>query len=97
MKIKTVTLIVLACTAVAILSGCADSNTLTGQVRPDMVVPANFWHGWWHGVCAPFSFIGIMFGQDVGIYEAYNNGNWYNFGFLIGVGCLGGITIRVRK
>ncbi|WP_269093420.1 hypothetical protein [Aliarcobacter butzleri] len=26
-----------------------------------------------------------LFGANVNIYEVYNNGNWYNFGYLIGL------------
>ena len=62
-----------------------------------MSAPAGFWRGLWHGFCAPFSFIGIMFGMDIGIYEVYNNGNWYNFGFLWEVGDLTQTSCKCTK
>lgn len=53
--------------------------------------PAGFWAGLWHGMIAPITFLIGLFYADVGIYETNNNGNWYNFGFLMGVGgCSGG-------
>ena len=50
--------------------------------------PAGFWEGLWHGTVSPFAFVYIIFGGDVGVYETYNTGNWYNFGFLIGTGAI---------
>ena len=70
------------------LTGCADHNTLTGHARDAAAMPAGFWRGLWHGICAPFALIGIMFGMDIGVYDAFNTGNWYNFGFLLGAGAL---------
>lgn len=48
--------------------------------------PAGFWVGLWHGIICPITFIISLFNPDVGIYETHNNGGWYNFGFIIGVG-----------
>lgn len=85
MKTKHIALIVLA----LLLASCADGNPLTHHIGEGMNAPAGFWRGLWHGIVAPFSFIGIMFGANIGIYEVFNNGNWYNFGFLLGIGALG--------
>jgi hypothetical protein len=46
---------------------------------------AGFWLGLWHGLIAPFTFIASLLKEDVGIYEVHNNGNWYNFGFILGL------------
>lgn len=46
---------------------------------------AGFWLGLWHGLIAPFAFLFSLFKDDVGIYEAHNNGRWYNFGFIFGL------------
>lgn len=94
---KTKTKLLLALCAIVLLAGCADSNTLTGHVRDGLTAPAGFWRGLWHGICAPFSLVGIMFGMDIGIYEPFNNGNWYNFGFLIGVGSCWGSSHASRR
>ena len=47
--------------------------------------PAGFWKGLWHGIVLPFAFVGKMFNGDIGLYETYNTGNWYNFGFIFGL------------
>jgi len=96
-KLNTLTLIAISCGLLFLLSGCADPNTLTGHIREGATAPAGFWYGAWHGICAPFSFIGMLFGMDIGIYEPYNNGGWYNFGFLLSIGCLVKIKIKVKK
>jgi hypothetical protein len=46
---------------------------------------AGFWLGLWHGLIAPFAFVISLFKDDIGIYEAHNNGRWYNFGFIFGL------------
>jgi hypothetical protein len=74
--------VLLALVTICLFSGCADANPHTIHEA------AGFWSGLWHGMISVFSFIGIMFGADIGIYEVANNGNWYNFGFLWGAGAL---------
>ena len=51
--------------------------------------PYGFWSGLWHGLIAPFSFIGSLFSDNIAIYAYNNTGGWYDFGFLLGVGGLG--------
>lgn len=51
---------------------------------------AGFWQGMWHGFTAPVSFIISMFNENVSIYEAHNNGGWYNFGYIIGLSMIFG-------
>jgi len=46
---------------------------------------AGFWLGLWHGLIAPFTFVISLFKEDIGVYEAHNNGRWYNFGFIFGL------------
>ncbi|MGN6610650.1 MAG: hypothetical protein ACTHLJ_02655 [Angustibacter sp.] len=46
---------------------------------------AGFWLGLWHGVISPITFIISLFKDSVSIYEVRNNGNWYDFGFMLGV------------
>ena len=46
---------------------------------------AGFWRGLWHGSIAPFAFVMSLFKDNVGVYEAHNNGKWYNFGFVLGL------------
>lgn len=48
-----------------------------------------FFGGLWHGVIAPASFVISLFTDNVAVWAVNNNGGWYTFGFLIGVGSLG--------
>ena len=45
---------------------------------------AGFWQGLWQGFIAPFTFLVSLFSDAIHVYEVHNNGNWYNFGFVIG-------------
>ena len=49
-----------------------------------------FWGGLWHGLIAPISWIGSLFCDDIAVWAINNNGGWYTFGFILGIGCLGG-------
>lgn len=50
--------------------------------------PDGFWMGLWHGTIAPVTFIVSLFSDSVEMYSVNNNGGWYNFGFLLGIGGL---------
>lgn len=68
-----------------LLSACAaGANPNAGVPAPDGNV-AGFWMGLWHGLIAPITFIISLFSDTVNVYEVYNNGNWYNFGFVFGL------------
>ena len=59
--------------------------------------PAGFWAGFWHGAILPIAFLVSLFNPGVGIYEAHNNGAWYNFGFVLGAASsVGGRSVHVR-
>ncbi len=62
-----------------IVSSCAP-----GDVKFD-AEPAGFFMGLWHGFISLFTFIISLFSDNVTIYEVYNSGGWYNFGFILGV------------
>lgn len=55
-----------------------DSQNQKGKV-------AGFWAGLWHGFISLFTFIISLFTDKVNVYEVHNSGNWYNFGFILGV------------
>jgi hypothetical protein len=57
---------------------------LTGEADEEGEI-AGFWRGLWHGIIAPITFIISLFNKNIGIYEVYNNGGWYNFGFMLGL------------
>jgi len=48
--------------------------------------PAGFLGGLWHGFIAPLAFIVSLFCDNVSVWETNNNGKFYEFGFLLGVG-----------
>ena len=69
--------------AVLVLAACAaGANTVAHANQPDA---AGFWLGLWQGLISPITFLISLFNNDVNIYEVNNNGNWYNFGFIVGV------------
>lgn len=68
-----------------LLAGCvAGPNTLVGTPNEEGRV-AGFWQGLWHGIIAPVTFVVSLFSDKVHVYEVHNNGNWYVFGFLLGL------------
>lgn len=78
-----------------LLSGCAQSNQAIDTPGNDGV--AGFWPGLWQGIILPVSFITSLFKDDVGIYEIHNNGNWYNFGFVLGTSWIFGSVLASKK
>jgi hypothetical protein len=85
----------------------------SGRLRagPNIVAQANqpdaagFWLGLWQGLISPITFVISLFNEEVNIYEVNNNGNWYDFGFMLGVaiafsgpaGCGGTVSRRSRS
>ena len=69
--------------AVLVLASCAAGP------NPDVSsgAEAGFWLGLWHGLIAPITFVISLFTDHVNIYEVDNNGNWYDFGFVLGLSC----------
>ena len=74
-----------------LLTGCADSETVTNCVQGHTY---GFWGGLWHGLIAPFDFIGMLIWDDVTMYAQNNNGGWYALGFLLGSGGWGFLASR---
>lgn len=66
-----------------VLAGCAAGPNDAAQLNAPEI--AGFWLGLWHGLISPITFLISLFNNDVNIYEVHNNGNWYNFGFMLGV------------
>lgn len=97
MRIGAIVVLVLLA---VLLAGCAaGANPLTGarggetmaEEAPaggpgagDAEKPAGFLLGLWHGFIALFTFIISLFSDSVGVYEVYNSGGWYDFGFVLG-------------
>jgi hypothetical protein len=68
--------------ALLTLSACAAGPNAMVDTGPD---PAGFWLGLWQGLISPITFLISLFTSGVNIYEVQNNGNWYDFGFMLGV------------
>lgn len=80
---------------VAVLfTGCADVTSIEACTT---VAPYGFWGGLWHGMIAPFAWIGSLFSDDIAIYAVNNNGGWYDFGFILGIGALGSSSTSATK
>ena len=82
---KIITALLLIVVSVSLFS-CADVS----PHAPDCITsePYGFWSGLWHGFILPISWIGSLFSDNIAIYAYNNNGGWYDFGFVIGVGGL---------
>ena len=81
-----------------VLTACsAGANPEVGAVSAEGRT-AGFWLGLWHGIITPVTFLISLFSDTVNIYEVHNRGNWYDFGFVLGVGTfLGGRRRKRRK
>lgn len=94
---KTTVLTLLAFFVIAItLTGCADVSHVDKCLSPGEHT-YGFWGGLWHGFVAGFAFIGSLFSDDIAVYAINNNGGWYDFGFLFGVGVFTGGSSRASK
>jgi len=83
MSKSRIAFLALAVAGVLLLAGCAPGpNNLAQVATPN---PAGFWLGLWQGAISPITFIVSLFNDKVNIYEVHNTGNWYNFGFMLGV------------
>ena len=83
--------------AVLLLAGCA------AGINPTVGVPdaggdsAGFWKGLWHGLISCVTFVISLFTDSVNVYEVHNSGNWYDFGFILGVSIIFGGGARASK
>jgi len=96
---KNMRLLSLLLLSALFLTGCtAGPNTAAHVAASDGSV-AGFWFGLWHGMIAPITFIISLFSNSVNFYEVHNNGDWYNFGFVLGAGILfgGGRSVSSRR
>jgi len=76
-----------------VVSGCMPGD---GSYTGDHY--ANFLSGIWHGWIAPISIIRGFFNDNIRVYEIYNTGWWYDFGFYIAIiGGFGGFALFRNK
>lgn len=61
------------------------SSCLPGGGNNNILEPAGFFTGIWHGWIAPFSLIVGFFNESISIYEVNNTGWWYDFGYYMAI------------
>jgi hypothetical protein len=75
------------------LAGCIPGDGTYSSHKP-----AGFLWGIWHGWIAPVSLIVGLFNKNIRVYEVFNTGWWYDFGFYMAIiGGFGGLSLFRRK
>ena len=84
---KNFFIFILCILAVFLLTGCAESLTFEQAAKTTNLY--GFWGGLWHGFITIGAWIGSLFSSDIAIYAINNNGGWYDFGYILGLGING--------
>ena len=87
---KLLILVAILVLGTMLLSACGTPNPMANTPLESTGQVYGFWNGLWDGMTAIFAFMGNIFGGHFGIYQVHNNGGWYDFGFLLGVGAFAG-------
>ena len=82
MKIVLLVLIIVLTTF--LVAGCTAGPNVSVNTPDEEGKIAGFWQGLWQGFISPVTFIISLFSDTITFYEVHNNGNWYNFGFILG-------------
>ncbi len=95
---KRLFFVFIAILAMLLLAGCAAGTNPTVDVLDAGGKSAGFWSGLWHGLISCVTFIISLFSDNVNVYEVHNSGNWYDFGFMLGVSIIfGGGTYGAKR
>jgi len=93
MKNQKMFLFTISIMLIFILSSCAP-----GGGASSVDDPAGVFMGIWHGWIAPISLVMGFFNPEIRVYEIYNTGWWYDFGFYIAIiSGFGGISLFRKK
>ena len=93
MNISIVSAILVILMLFILVPGCAPGG---GTHSPGY--PAGFFSGIWHGWITPVTLIVGLFNPAIRVYEPFNTGWWYDFGFYIAIiGGFGGISLIRSK
>jgi hypothetical protein len=79
-----------------LLCSCVPHSHQVSACLPDKYL-FGFWGGLWHGLMSPLTFLISIFDGNITIYAVNNTGRWYELGFVLGAGVLGGGAGRVIK
>ena len=82
---QKVTVFVITIAFLLFMTSCAAGTNTMEDSQNQKGKVAGFWAGLWHGFISFFTFIISLFTEKVSVYEVHNSGNWYNFGFILGV------------
>jgi len=91
---KKILIAVLGILVILALAGCAAGANPALNTTNSADHLAGFWSGLWQGIISPITFIISLFSYNLNIYEVYNNGGWYNFGFLFAMSIIFGGPAR---
>lgn len=76
-----------------LLTGC-----IPGDGTASATSTAGFFWGIWHGWLAPLSLIISIFDRNIRIYEVFNSGFWYDFGYYMAIiAGFGGLSLARKK
>jgi hypothetical protein len=93
MRMKNISILMFLLVIVLLCASCVpgDGTNTTDD-------PAGFFWGIWHGWIAPISLIIGFFNPEIHIYETFNSGWWYDFGFYIAIiGGFGGFSFLRKR
>jgi len=94
---KLLLLVSITTLVMLLLTGCTAGTNPSIDMSDAEGNTAGFWSGLWHGLISPVTFIISLFSDNVNVYEVYNNGNWYDFGFMLGICIIFGGGARGSK
>jgi hypothetical protein len=95
-KAKYVVLVVVALALIGLVVACAGPNDLR-NIPTDSGFVAGFWNGLWDGFTLPVAFIWSLFDNQVGLYQAHNDGHLYDLGFVIGAYFIFAVVLASRS
>ena len=93
MKKKRTFLLLIITVSAILLTGC-----VPGDGSYNISKSAGFFSGIWHGWIAPVSLLVSFFDRNISIYETFNKGWWYDFGYYMAIiSGFGGISLFRKK
>jgi hypothetical protein len=83
---KKLFIFVLMALLLVIIAGCAPGPNPAVNTPDEQGQVGSVWLGLWHGIIAPITLIFSIYDNTVRMYDVHNDGAWYDFGFLLGIG-----------
>src|SRR5262249_43150430 len=84
------TLLVSVALLLSVLGGCAARANQSQDLPNDPRAVAGVWPGIWHGLIAPFMFVGSLFNSNPTVFEGHNKPARYHLGYRFGLASCGG-------